>query len=236
MQIEIGCSGWSYREWKGLFYPLTVPQKEWFSYYAKRFSTVEINVSFYRTPSLQTLQKWYSQAPDGFYYILKAPKLLTHLKRFKDCKADLQGFYSLGETLQEKLGGFLFQFPASFTCQPSRLERIVQTLDPVYRNIVEFRHPSWWHGEVCQALERVGIIFCSVNSPDLPQNIILSQGRVYLRLHGNRYKGSYGKNILQQLKAKIEALHPHEVWIYFNNTMDGDAPFDALCLKQLFAC
>lgn len=234
--MHIGCSGWSYREWKGVFYPAALPQKEWFSYYAQHFSTVEINATFYRTPMPKTLQKWRDQAPERFVYILKAPKQITHVKRFVDCVADIQGFYELGKTLGDKLSGFLFQFPPSFTYDPDRLEMIIQSLDRNYRNIIEFRHTNWWQDEVIHALEKAGLIFCSVIAPALPNIIIASNGRIYVRLHGDRYKGSYGESFLQQFADKIKALNPEEVWVYFNNTMDVSAPFDALCLKKLFDC
>src|SRR5690606_34670156 len=112
MRWVIGCSGFHYREWKGVFYPDDLPQRRWFEYYASQFDTLELNTTFYRFPRLKTLQKWYDASPTGFIFSVKAPRLITHYKRFKDSQSLLHDFYSTSRGgLQEKLGPVLFQFP-----------------------------------------------------------------------------------------------------------------------------
>ena len=83
--VRIGCSGWNYRHWRGLFYPDTLPMKNWFSFYAEQFDMVEINNSFYRLPKAETFDKWREQAPSGFLYTVKANRYLTQAKKLKDC-------------------------------------------------------------------------------------------------------------------------------------------------------
>src|SRR5437868_13191221 len=110
MQWHIGCSGYHYSSWKEVFYPKDLPQKKWFDFYASRFDTLELNVTFYRFPQLRFLQNWYSISPDGFSFAVKAPRLITHFKQFNECERLLDDFYTTTkEGLAEKLGPLLFQ-------------------------------------------------------------------------------------------------------------------------------
>lgn len=235
MNIKIGCSGWVYPEWKGVFYPKDLPQKEWFSFYANKFNSVEINNTFYNFPTRSTINKWYNQAPEGFSYCLKANRLITHVKSFENIGDSIQDFYELGALLEEKMGSFLFQLPPRFTYNPARLQAILNNLDCRYQNILEFRHPSWWNTDVYETLLNHNITFCSVSGPGLPDEVISINKNVYVRLHGiPLYKACYTEEELFSWATKIKQTKAKNIWIYFNNTMFGHAPANALMLKQYF--
>ena len=112
MDWHIGCSGFHYRDWRGTFYPVKLPQKKWFDYYCEHFKTLELNVTFYRFPQLSFLQNWYQKAPADFRFSVKAPKAITHFKQFHDTARMISDFYeTINNGLQEKLGPVLFQMP-----------------------------------------------------------------------------------------------------------------------------
>lgn len=235
MKIHIGCSGWQYYDWKGIFYPETLPQKDWFQYYASQFDSVEINSNFYHFPRLSTIEKWYAAAPEGFLYSLKAPRFFTHYQKFVGTDEQLKDFYQTVGALKEKLGCILFQFPASLHYNADFLERILAALDPVYQNVLEFRHASWWNEQVYTALQQKGISLCHVSAPaPLPQDPILGRN-FYLRFHGPKqwFRGKHPEAELEAWLDKIQANQAEQAWIYFNNTMEGAAIENALYLKTL---
>lgn len=233
MNIRIGCSGWLYPEWKGIFYPDDLSRKEWFVFYAQHFNSVEINNTFYCFPTTNTINKWYAQVPEEFTYSLKVNRIITHFKKFENIETPLQKFYQMGSLLKEKLESFLFQLSPSFTYNPSRLQNILDNLDHGYRNVLEFRHPSWWNRHVYETLVKNNIIFCSVSGLGLPDEVICINDSVYLRFHGfPLYKGSYTEEELFFWGANIKHTKAKNIWIYFNNTMNGHAPMNALTLKR----
>jgi len=237
MKLHIGCSGYYYRGWQGLWYPPELKAHRWFGYYAARFDTVEINASFYRFPTERAVGRWRMQAPEGFTYSIKAPRLITHMKRFRDCKAHIAGFYSTVSALGGKLDCVLFQMPPHLYYRPEALSRILGQLDPAFRNVCEFRHASWWCEDVYTALNNAGVIFCSVHAPGLPENIITTGGAVYLRLHGVPwYEQNYTETELAAWVTRIRAAGVKRGWVYFNNDANAFAPANALCLKQLVGC
>lgn len=233
MNIRIGCSGWSYPEWQGIFYPKDLPQKDWFSFYAHHFDCVEINNTFYNFPTIKTIHKWYSQAPDKFRYCLKANRLITHYRRFENVSDPLHHFYEVGASLKEKVETFLFQLPPSFIYNPRHFQLILNNLDCRFHNVLEFRHPSWWNKNVYETLIKHNIIFCSVSAPGLPDEVLCMNGNVYVRLHGiPLYKACYTEEELFAWAARIKQTNAKNVWVYFNNTMDGYAPINAMTLKR----
>src|SRR5262245_53400952 len=133
---KIGCSGFSYREWKGIFYPESIPQTKWFGHYALRFSALELNVTFYRFPRLSFLKKWFETSPADFLFTVKAPRLITHFKKFTDCSDLLDDFYgTIAEGLKEKLGPVLFQLPPKYGYEADKLKNIVESLDKNFKNV-----------------------------------------------------------------------------------------------------
>lgn len=236
MRWVIGCSGFHYREWKGVFYPDDLPQRRWFEYYASQFDTLELNTTFYRFPRLKTLQKWYDASPTGFIFSVKAPRLITHYKRFKDSQSLLHDFYFTSrEGLQEKLGPVLFQFPPNMFFTEEMLFGIIEALDPSFLNVVEFRHVSWWSLTVYTELAKRNIIFSGTSHPSLPQTVIAGQPDAYYRFHGipRIFYSAYTK---KQLKSFADEMIQYPVlkqsYIYFNNTASTAAIRNAGWLKQ----
>src|SRR5437899_3741980 len=114
MRVRAGTSGYSYKEWKGNFYPLDLAATGMLSFYAKRFSTVEINNTFYRMPSEKILLNWSAHVPDGFAFVLKAPRRITHDKRLKNADDDVAYLLKTVAVLGKKQGPLLFQLPPFF--------------------------------------------------------------------------------------------------------------------------
>ena len=227
----IGCSGFHYKDWKGPFYPTDLPQRKWFDYYCEHFSTLELNVTFYRFPQLSFLQNWYTKSPANFRFSVKAPRAITHYKKFNETADMLTDFYSTINTgLQEKLGPVLFQLPPSFSYDDEKLERIISSLNPAFRNVVEFRHASWWNNDVYAKLTAHNITFCGMSYPNLPDGVIQNTGVVYYRFHGvpNLYRSRYSKDFLQKIATAIMSNgSSKEAWCYFNNDYDAIGVFNA---------
>jgi len=180
----LGCSGWYYDSWAGHFYPEKLNKSKWLEYYSKHFNTVEVNNTFYRFPSEKTVNGWHNRTPKDFKITLKANQIITHRKRFKDAQSTINRFYDLAELLDDKLGCILFQMPPSKSKDIVFLKNAVEQLDPAKRNIIEFRHPSWFDSEVYDLLNEFEVGFCSVSSPDLPGNLVATSDSVYVRFHG----------------------------------------------------
>ena len=161
MHVHVGCSGWFYSHWRGIFYPRQeITTKNWFAYYANVFGTVELNAPFYRWPTPATVRRWKREAPPNFLYSVKVNRRITHEQRMVRTKQLVQSYYEIEAVLGEKMGCFLFQYPPSYHYSASRLKSIVTQLDSTHRNVVEFRHASWWNEEVYAAFRDADIIFC----------------------------------------------------------------------------
>ncbi len=236
MQYYIGCSGFYYKEWKALFYPEGLPAKDWFKFYCKHFNTIEINSSFYRKPSLASLQKWYADSPPDFLFSMKAPRLITHLKRFQIEQEEINVFYELlAEGLQEKLATVLFQLPPSFSYTPERLDLICSQLDSRWHNVLEFRHASWWQQAVFDRLQQQQLIFCGQSYPgDLPETPVINNELIYYRFHGKPvlYKSEYSPEVLQDTLEAI-AAKAERAFIFFNNTWGPAALHNSRQLQEL---
>lgn len=232
-KIYVGCSGWYYKEWKGIFYPDTLKEKEFFAFYADIFNTVEINSTFYHFPTEKTVQRWYVQAPKEFKYSFKMHRSITHYREQANALETIKKFYELSTILKEKTGCFLFQFPRSFHFNEKNLEYILGCIDSSYINVVEFRHSSWWNDRVVEALKSKSITFCTVSGFQVPENMFLTTDRLYMRFHGDTsYKKPYTDKEIRAWVSKI-ALQPHkEEWIYFNNTYKGYAPLNAFKMEK----
>ncbi|WP_375411277.1 DUF72 domain-containing protein [uncultured Bradyrhizobium sp.] len=231
----VGCSGWRYWKWRDSFYA-GVPQQNWFEHYLKRFDTVEINASFYSWPTVANVQAWRRQiGKKRFVYTVKVCELITHIKRFKGTKTLVRDFGIIADILGDRMGCFLFQLPPSYRYTKARLNAIVSQLDPVRRNVVEFRHASWWNKEVYEAFRQAGIIFCSCSGPRLPDELIRTADEVYIRLHGPKrwYRHDYSKSELATWTRRIKASGAKRAWIYFNNDNDAHAPKNAGTLRRM---
>ncbi len=235
-QFQIGCSGWFYWHWRGGFYPADMPNAQWFDHYSRHFSTVELNAPFYSWPTIATVKSWLRQA-DGkpFLFTVKACELMTHTKRFIGTKELVRDFGFIADLLGPHMGCFLFQLPPSYRYAPARLKTIVNQLDPNRRNVVEFRHASWWNEKVYKAFETAGIIFCSSSAPKLPDELIKTSDEIYIRFHGTKrwYRDDYTGEELNSWSARIRNSGAKRVWAYFNNDRDGYAINNAQELLRL---
>jgi uncharacterized protein YecE (DUF72 family) len=232
----VGCSGWFYWKWGGLFYPAGLPTANWFAHYAKRFDTVEINASFYSWPTIANVQAWKRQAGKrNFVYTVKVCELITHIKRFKGTKTLLMDFGLIADILGDRMGCFLFQLPPSYHYTKARLTSIVSQLDPARRNVVEFRHASWWNETVYAAFRETGTIFCCCSAPRLPDVLIRTADDIYLRMHGPQrwYRHDYSKEELELWAEKLRASGAKRAWIYFNNDYEAYAPKNARSMRRL---
>lgn len=234
--MHIGCSSYYNTYWKDVFYPKELVRKNWFEFYCKHFNTYEINGTFYKFPTLKTFQDWFNKSPDGFLFSVKAPKLITHVNKFIDCEVLLEDFYAkCNEGLQHKLACVLFQFPPSYHYDAEKLEYIISKLDLKFRNVIEFRHESWWIPEVVNKLSDYKITFCSVSHPNLPETLFTELPLVYVRLHGKpeMFYSSYSTQELSNLKNSIlNQENIENAFIYFNNTASTAGILNALEMKN----
>ena len=223
----IGCSGFFYKHWREKFYPPGLPQKRWFEYYCEHFNTVELNVTFYRYPKLEALEGWHARSPEHFRFTVKAPRLVTHYKKFHGAKREANDFYLLASRgLREKLGCVLFQLPPNLVYSDENLKNIVETLDASFVNVLEFRHESWWNEKVFEVLKREGITFCGISYPALPDDVMRSVPVLYHRFHGvpDLYASRYSKKALEEVKAKISSFRGvTDAYVYFNNDIYAEA-------------
>jgi uncharacterized protein YecE (DUF72 family) len=237
-QVHIGCSGWFYWHWRGQFYPADLPTHRWFKHYAKHFKTVELNAPFYSWPKKATVRCWINQAPKTFIYTIKVNRMITHDMRMQGTKMLVEQFYlDVAVPLGERMGCFLFQFPPSFRYAAGRLKKLLAQLDPSYRNVLEFRHKSWWNVDAYRAVREAGAIFCTVSAPRLPAKLVTSKGRAYVRLHGTSrwYRHDYSRAELTEWAEKIRRSRAREVWIYFDNDRDANAIKNAKTLRRMLA-
>lgn len=235
-QYNIGCSGWYYWHWHGLFYPETLARSEWFSHYADNFKTVELNAPFYSWPTVATVRTWLKQAGRRrFIYTVKVSELITHVKRFKGTKQLTRDFGLIADLLGSRMGCFLYQLPPSYHYTPGRLKDILGQLDPARRNVVEFRHKSWWNEKVYKSFREAKAIFCSCSGPRLPDELIKTADDIYIRFHGTKqwYRHNYTKEELEVWAERIRKSKAKRVWVYFNNDRDGYAIKNAKELGRL---
>ena len=225
-QFNIGCSGWYYWHWRDTFYPADLPSVQRFDHYADRFSTVELNAPFYSWPTVATVQKWRRQAEQRrFVYTVKVNELITHTKRFEGTQELVKDFGYIADLLGPMMGCFLFQLPPSHHFTPDRLDTVLRQLDPCRRNVVEFRHASWWNEQVYAAFRASGTIFCSCSGPRLPDELVKTADDIYVRFHGLKqwYRHDYTSEELSVWTRSIRASGANQVWAYFNNDRDGHA-------------
>jgi uncharacterized protein YecE (DUF72 family) len=236
--LNVGCSGWFYWDWRGRFYPNEMPTKNWFSHYVRNFKTVELNAPFYSWPTVQTVQTWRRQAGKRqFIYTVKVCELITHIKRFRGTKKLIADFSFIADILGPAMGCFLFQLPPSFKYSQTRLSLILGQLDHNRRNVIEFRHASWWNDTVFTAFRKTGTIFCSCSGPGLPDVLVkTADEHAYVRFHGTKrwYRHDYSDHELIEWTQQLRESKVRHIWAYFNNDRDGFAIKNAkTLLKQL---
>lgn len=243
-KIYIGTSGYSYPHWRGIFYPQDLSESKWLEYYSKFFSTVELNVTFYRLPQESAFLSWYKRTHEDFLFAVKGSRFITHVKKLKDVKESLKLFFSRAKILKEKLGVVLWQFPESFQYQVSsvkKLEDFLKTLSHVtksmsLRHAFEFRHESWFYEEIYDLLRKYNSALVIADSNRWPQTEEITADFIYIRFHGGKslYSSEYSKKELESWAKKIKKwVLKRNVFIYFNNDAYGFAVKNAEQLKRI---
>lgn len=236
----VGTSGWTYDHWQGCFYPPGLPKSRRFDFYAARFNAVEINATFYRSFKDSTYLNWKARAPQGFGYMLKAPKTITHLKLLRDVETDIQAFCRPAALLEDAFEMILLQAAPNLPYDLGLLRTALQAFPDPARVAVEFRSRLWFTPEVETLLSDLGAAFCNVDSPRQSLTEILTSQRAYIRLHGRQrwYASDYTEADLLQVAGSAHRLASRgasRVYIFFNNDFGGYAPANALALQKLLA-
>ena len=237
---HIGCSGFSYKEWRDAFYPHGLAQSKWFSYYTQHFNTLELNVTFYRFLTLKSLQGWYNKAPENFSFSAKVPRTISHYKKFTGTETMMEDFYRvLKEGLQEKLCCVLIQLPPNFSYSEDRLNSLLAHADPAFQIVIEFRNESWWRDDVKAILAAHNISFCGVSFPKISFDDAVANTPVsYYRFHGvpKLFYSEYDEAFIQKIYGQIAANQEvKEAFIYFNNTASLAALHNAKYFQQLIS-
>ncbi|MGE0448104.1 MAG: DUF72 domain-containing protein, partial [Vicinamibacterales bacterium] len=180
--IWVGTSGYNYPEWKGSFYPPTLPAAKMLPYYAERFPTVEINYTFYRMPNERLVTGWASQTPSPYRLTLKAPRRITHDSRLRNTGELVSAFCGVAAVLGEKLGALLFQLPPSLKVDLALLDAFLQELPPRVCAAFEFRDPSWFADEVFERLRARTLALCVSDSEKLSAPVEVTADYAYFRL------------------------------------------------------
>ena len=233
--VRIGCSGWSYPHWRKRFYPEKMPAREHFAFYAQHFNTVELNNPFYRQPPRERFEAWREQAPPGFLFAVKGSRYVTHIKRLAGEKKSIDLVVDAALGLGEKLGPILFQLQANFHVDLDRLERFVGMLPTDVRFTLEFRHDSWLVPAVFELLRAHRIALCIPDNPKMPKSLEITSDFTYIRMHLPPQDLGYGQRALQPWAHRIIGWHRDglDVFVYFNNDMEGHAIKDAKTLISL---
>lgn len=234
----IGTSGWSFPEWLGGFYPSNLNSKKWLTFYSSYFNCVEINATFYRSFKDETYFKWYNEVPDTFQYILKAPRSVTHTQLLQDPNNHLSQFWQSAQLLSNKLGLILLQLSPRIPYNINLLRRTLIHFDRPDKIAVEFRSKHWLTEETKTLLKEYGAVFCCADSPTTPLFYWQTANSNYFRLHGRTkwYKYNYSKSELKMIANLIKQCSHTQIsttYIIFNNTMSGDAPWNALEMMEL---
>jgi uncharacterized protein YecE (DUF72 family) len=241
--VRVGTSGFSYRHWKGVLYPAGLRQSQWLEHYAGVFDTVELNVTFYRTPREETFSSWRERTPSGFVFALKGPRQVTHVHRLRDCREALARFLDGAAILGDKLGPLLWQLPPSMVRDDDLLVRFLLELNgaaPGYmavRHAFEFRHESWFTDRVYGLLAEHGATLCCAHSERWPTQLTVTCPWCYLRFHGGAelYGSRYTDPEMEEWASRIRPLlrAGTPVFAYFNNDAEGHAVSNAFTLKRL---
>ncbi len=237
--VWIGTSGWTYKHWRGRFYPHGLTQRKWLEFYAGRFTTVELNASFYRIPKPTTARGWVERTPDDFRFSIKVSRLITHVRKLRNCEGELSWFFGDTESMDAKVAVYLFQFPPFFVPDAVLLDDFFMRLPEGKTYVCEFRNPKAYTDEFVSKLEEWGVGFCIHDFPERESPTLVSSSTVYLRFHGYgiKYGGCYPDSVLAGWAEKISGWvdEGRGVFAYFNNDCDGYAIQNATTLKTMLS-
>ncbi len=236
--LYVGTSGWTYDDWDGLFYPADVRGAERLSYYAESFNTVEVNASFYRTPTAPMINAWNKRLGKEFHLVLKGPRTVTHLKKLAECDEAL-GFFLERAMQLKRLRVILWQLPPSLHKDTSRLDGFLEKLPKDVRHAVEFRHQSWWDDEVKDVLAKHRASFVAVSHPEMPDDVIPTTDFMYVRFHGLKgelYTYDYPDEELARWAGRLAPhLKGRALYAFFNNDYNAHAVKNAFSFRKILA-
>ena len=213
-RLVAGASGYSFKEWKGNFYPDKIKPEEMLAWYSERLPTVEINNTFYQMPKAAVLEKWANTTPENFKFSIKASRRITHMSRLKaDTAADSVSFlYATLEALGAKRGPVLFQLPPFLKKDLQRLNEFLKLLPEGHRAAFEFRNDSWFDDDVYDALKAVGASLClSEREDNEPPPLVETAPWGYVRLRLE----TYSDDDLQRWASRLAATAWSETYVYF---------------------
>jgi uncharacterized protein YecE (DUF72 family) len=236
-EVRVGCSGWSYKDWRGVVYPADAPARTWFTRYAERFDTVELNSTFYRLPAVSTVDGWAAQAPPGFCFAVKVGQFGSHRMKLRNATSWLPNHLDRVDRLGPHLGPNLVHLPPRWKRDLGRLEEFLAVAPRRIRWAVELREPSWLHDDTFDLLVRHGAALCLHDLlPGHPW--VRTADWTYVRFHGPRaledpYHGRYDGRRLAPVARRLQAWIDEgtDVYAYFNNDYEGHAVRDAEWLR-----
>jgi uncharacterized protein YecE (DUF72 family) len=221
MNLYVGTSGYSYKQWKGTFYPKDLSAKRMLHYYGERFRTVEINNTFYRMPKTPVLEAWAGEVPADFKFVLKASQRITHRQRLRDCGESVAYLLKVAGALKERLGPLLFQLPPNMKKDAPRLREFLALLPPERRAAFEFRHPSWFDDEVFGLLrDRQAALCIAEAEDDLEVPFVATADWGYLRLR----MPDYGDAELKTWLKRVREQDWRDAFVFFKHEDEGKGP------------
>lgn len=233
MKLWVGTSGYNYPEWKGTFYPVRLPASQMLSYYAERFSTVEINATFYRMPTAKMVEGWAGATPEGFTFVLKAPKRITHEARLKDVDEPLRYFCETAQMLGPKLGPLLFQFPPYFRKETERLKDLLLLLPRELLAAFEFRHSSWFSDDVYELLRSKNLALCVADTEKGTTPLELTADYGYFRLRDEGYAEEDLRKWCEIVKGAAGSWR--DGFVFFKHEESGIGPALARRFQELMS-
>jgi uncharacterized protein YecE (DUF72 family) len=223
MAVIVGTSGYSYKEWKGSFYPADLPAAKMLSFYATHFGSVEVNNTFYRMPDEKTVLKWASEVPDGFTFVLKAPQRITHHRRLVGAEDVVQYFLEVAAALGPKLGPLLFQLPPNLRKDTDKLRAFLTLIPRPYRVALEVRHDSWLEEDVYAVLRERDVALCLSDTDEVadPDTLIVKTASWgYMRLR----RAEYSDEQLAAWSRRIDAQSWTDAYVFFKHEDEGKGP------------
>jgi uncharacterized protein YecE (DUF72 family) len=221
MTLYVGTSGYSYKEWKGSFYPEKIAPHEMLAYYASRLHAVELNNTFYRMPQPNMIESWKAQAPEGFRFSVKAPQSITHFRRLSNARSQTEQMLKTVAALEDRLGAVIFRLPENMKKDLKRLETFLRELPADTPAVFDFRHPTWFDDEVVALLRSQNQVFCISDIEELPESYTFKTADWgYVRLRREHYT----KAELVKWIKRIKAQKWKDTYVFFKHEDEGTGP------------
>lgn len=240
-RIHIGTSGWSYKHWKGIFYPSKLKATDWIEFYSRHYKVTEINGSFYKLPTKETVIEWTKKVPGDFLFCPKMSRFLTHMKKLNDPEEPLERFFGIFGPMKKMMGPVLLQLPNMVPFNYDKTDYLYRLFRSKYRKydfVMEVRHDTWLEDESLTLMAKydVGLVI-SQSGDRFPYSEMITAKNIYIRFHGPQalYASSYPEEMLKDFAKKFKKWEKegHEIWAFFNNDIHGYAIGDAKRLIRL---